>query len=68
MHKNTEDNCTNEHESVCNCFLPLFIEGAAEGDVFLHCSVEQPGLLGSVGHRVSVLAEWHHGKQRQKNG
>lgn len=51
-------------------FLPLFTERAAKGDVFLHCSVEQPGLLGSVGHRVSVLAGCmmgNRGKQTSKN-
>lgn len=51
-------------------FLPLFIERAAEGDVFLYCSVEQPGLLSSVGHRVSVLAGCimgNRGKQTGKN-
>lgn len=36
--------------------LPLLTERAAECDVFLNCSIEQPGLLGSVGHRGSVLA------------
>ena len=37
--------------------VPLFAEGAPEGDVLLHRGVEQPGLLGCVGHRVAVLTE-----------
>lgn len=45
--------------------LPLFIERASKGDVLLHSGIEQPGLLGSVGHGVSVLAAVHHGKRRQ---
>lgn len=48
------------------CVLPLFTERAAKCDVLLHCGVEQPGLLGSVGHRVSVLAEVHHGKKKDR--
>lgn len=47
----------------CFFFLPLFTERAAKGDVVFHCSIEQPGLLGSVGHRVSVLAGCSRGNR-----
>lgn len=33
--------------------LPLFVEGALEGDVLLHCCIEQPGLLRCIGYRAS---------------
>lgn len=36
--------------------LPLLVERTAKGDVFLQRGVEQPGLLGGVGHGVSVFA------------
>ena len=48
--------------------VPLLVERDPEGDVFLHCGVQQPGLLGSVGHRVPVLTESGGGGGREREG
>lgn len=47
---------------------PLFAEGASEGDVVLHCGIQEPGFLSSVGHRVSVLTGASWGKKKRRGG
>lgn len=42
------------HNFLKGCFSPGFDHGHLEGDVFHNRRIQQPGLLGSVGHSASL--------------